>query len=188
MEENKRFEVIGGRRVCGKTTQLIKRAHEEQLYILCSNKHMARIIFKQSQEMELNIPYPITVEELPLKSNFIDRILIDEVEMVLRQLIGVSIAAMSTSYKLNEFESLRNEYKKQTEEKESTPLIQIELEDENSIPKVFYEGEEITGKAQITFDWITKKNRGLGGMKFNIEHADEKGIVHTKGRRRGDFR
>ncbi len=71
---------------------------------------------------------------------------------------------------------------------EQTPLLQIELKDEKSIPKVFYKGEEITGKAQINFDWITRGSRNLGGMKFNIEHADEKGIVHVKGRKVGDLR
>lgn len=101
------MEIIGGKRACGKTTQLIKRAHEEQLYILCPNETMARIIFNQSQDMGLNIPYPITIADLPLRSKYIDRVLIDEVEMVLQQLVGVKVEAMSTSYKLNELESFR---------------------------------------------------------------------------------
>lgn len=79
------------------------------------------------------------------------------------------------------------ELSKECNENAQSTLFTIELETETSIPKVFYKGEEITGRIQINFDWITKGSRDLGGMKFNIEHADEKGIVHTVGRRRGDL-
>lgn len=68
------------------------------------------------------------------------------------------------------------------------PLLQIELEDEHSLPKVFYKGKEITGKIKIDFDWRTKGLIDLGGLEFNLEYGDDKGIVHKVGRRRGDFR
>lgn len=68
------------------------------------------------------------------------------------------------------------------------PLLQIELEDEHSLPKVFYKGKEITRKIKIDFDWRTKGLIDLGGLEFNLEYGDDKGIVHKVGRRRGDFR
>ncbi len=72
-------------------------------------------------------------------------------------------------------------------ENEKQPLLTIELQDESSIPKVFYEGEEITGRIQISFDWITSGARDIGGMEFLIKHVDEKGIAHTIGKSRGDL-
>ena len=57
--------------------------------------------------------------------------------------------------------------------KDSTSLLIIELQDETSVPKVFYEGEEITDKVRVSFDWITKGcMHGSGGTKFNIEHLE----------------
>lgn len=174
------MEVIGGKRVCGKTTTLIKKAHEEQLYIICANKNMAQVTFKQAKDMGLDIPFPVSVEELrsnSLSSLRIDKVLIDEVELVLQMLIGVDVKAMSTSYKMNELESFRKEEKKSSE-----PLLVIELHDETAVPKVFYQGEEITGgKARISFDWETKTMElGSGGTNYNIEYAEviNKELVH----------
>lgn len=57
-------------------------------------------------------------------------------------------------------------------EKEKTLLV-IELENESSVPKVFYEGEEITGKVKVQFDWKTREcNLNSGGTKFNIDYFE----------------
>lgn len=101
-------KVIGGGRKCGKTTELIKKASKEGLYILCPNKNMARIIFKQAKDMGLNIPHPITVEDLPLRSVHIDEVLIDEVEIVLQKLIGKRVAGMSTTMPMEELPAISN--------------------------------------------------------------------------------
>jgi len=53
------------------------------------------------------------------------------------------------------------------------PLLTIELQDETAVPKVFYEGKEITGKVRVSFDWITKGcEPNSGGTKYNIEHHE----------------
>lgn len=58
-------------------------------------------------------------------------------------------------------------------EPESKPLLTIELQDETAVPKVFYEGKEITGKVRVSFDWITKGcEPNSGGTKYNIEHHE----------------
>lgn len=101
-------KVIGGGRRCGKTTELIKKASKEGLYILCPNKNMARIIFKQAKDMGVNIPHPITVEDLPLMSVHIDKVLIDEVEIVLQKLIGKRVAGMSTTMPMEELPAISN--------------------------------------------------------------------------------
>lgn len=51
------------------------------------------------------------------------------------------------------------------------PLLTIELQDEDSVPKVIYNGEEITGKVRVSFDWETK-TEVIGGTRYNIEHLD----------------
>ncbi|SFP65518.1 hypothetical protein SAMN05421839_1392 [Halolactibacillus halophilus] len=57
-------------------------------------------------------------------------------------------------------------------------LLVIELENETSVPKVFYEGEEVTLLRNIRFDWETQTNE-FGGTKYNIEHFEKvhNGIV-----------
>jgi len=75
--------------------------------------------------------------------------------------------------------------------KKKEPLLTIELQDETAVPKVFYEGKEITGKVRVSFDWLTNGMEPLsGGTKFNIEHCEtghkdlvKKGI----GLRRGKY-
>lgn len=53
---------------------------------------------------------------------------------------------------------------------ESKPLLTIELQDETSVPKVFYQGEEITDKIHISFDWDTDTSIP-GGLTYAIEHG-----------------
>lgn len=251
MNEQKKedFEVVGGKRVCGKTTHLIRKSFETQIPILCPTRTMARIIHNQSQEMGLNIPSPITLDDMSrsiVKGERIERVLIDEVQILLREMLGVEVAAMSTSYKLNEFDSLRKEdvetnqhckhnynvlndikskinrvcldcghnqttyvtkkdYKavitcpvcsgafvdvwakgKYTKGNKK-PLIKIELEDINSIPKVTYDGRDITNRCHVDFKWITKSDECAGGAMFEIEYIDDNGVSHRVSKRVGVF-
>lgn len=60
------------------------------------------------------------------------------------------------------------------------PLLTIELQDETSVPKVFYKGEEIEYKTRVSFDWETEGCMpDSGGTKLNIEHleANEQGPI-----------
>jgi hypothetical protein len=94
--------IIGGKRNCGKTTLLIKKASEEGLYIVCANRNRLRFITQMAKAMELDILFPITVEELPLRSSFIKEVLVDDVEAVLYQLIRKPVLMASTSLKFKE--------------------------------------------------------------------------------------
>lgn len=69
------------------------------------------------------------------------------------------------------------------------PLFQIELEDETSVPKVFYKGEEIKYKKIVNFDWETQKEHsGTGGLNLNIEHYDkDTQSLRIIGRKRGVY-
>lgn len=57
--------------------------------------------------------------------------------------------------------------------KANPPLLTIELENESSVPKVFYKGEEVKHKANILFDWDTSDGRSPGGMTYAIDHYEE---------------
>lgn len=48
------------------------------------------------------------------------------------------------------------------------PLLTIELHNESSVPKVFYKGEEVTRKTNITFDWEQDSDT-FGGLTYAIE-------------------
>ncbi|WCH46401.1 hypothetical protein [Lysinibacillus sp. OF-1] len=99
--------IIGGKRLCGKTTDLIKRSNKEWLYIVVANNQHADNIVRLAREMEIDIPYPITFDELPLSPRSkIKGVLIDEIEIVLEQLVHRPIIAASTSYEMIEMDSL----------------------------------------------------------------------------------
>lgn len=82
-------------RQAGKTTELIKMSNKEWLYIICCNKQRVEHISKMAQNMGLDIPYPISLGELPLRSPYIKKVLIDDADDVLTYLIGKEIKAIS---------------------------------------------------------------------------------------------
>lgn len=57
-----------------------------------------------------------------------------------------------------------------TKEKENKPLLQIELDEYGSVPRVFYKGEEITGKVSIDFNWVTDDEHFKYGPYIKIVH------------------
>ncbi|MED1863372.1 hypothetical protein P4V41_07870 [Fictibacillus nanhaiensis] len=94
--------IIGGRRGCGKTTELIHIASEKDLYIVCASYQRVKHVAKLADKLELKIKYPITIEELPLRSSFIKEVLVDDMEDVLCSLIGKPIYKASTSMEIQE--------------------------------------------------------------------------------------
>jgi len=58
------------------------------------------------------------------------------------------------------------------------PLINIELDDINSVPKVFYKGKEIDGKMRVSFDWETDSDE-LTNTYIHIEHFEDKDRANT---------
>ena len=86
------------RRGCGKTTKLIRRSAEENLYILVATEKRAFDIVKMAKEMDLEIPYPVTVDEYFRGHKFRgssihrDGLLIDDADDVLKAIFfGISI-------------------------------------------------------------------------------------------------
>ncbi|MCM3396797.1 hypothetical protein M3638_02950 [Oceanobacillus profundus] len=68
-------------------------------------------------------------------------------------------------------------------EETNEPLLVIKLDNEIAVPKVFYEGKEITGKIRVSFDWETKTEEpGSGGVKYNVDYVEPvNGEVVRKG-------
>jgi hypothetical protein len=48
-------------------------------------------------------------------------------------------------------------------------LLVIELDSEESTPRVYHEGKEITGKIIINFHWETKRHNTSGNLGYNVE-------------------
>ncbi|XOT28935.1 oxidoreductase [Bacillus subtilis subsp. subtilis] len=68
--------------------------------------------------------------------------------------------------------------------RENAPnLLTIELTDEQSIPRIVYKGEEITGRIAVDFEWRTKDADQCGSTYYRIKHTkDSTGapVVETK--------
>lgn len=62
------MDIIIGKRGYGKTTKLIRRSSDENLYILVATRQRAYQVAQMATEMGLTIPFPVTVDEY-LRSN-----------------------------------------------------------------------------------------------------------------------
>lgn len=157
-DKKSREVIIGGGRKVGKTTELIKKAHEEQLYILCPNRQMAEYIFKRAKEIGLDIPYPITIEDLPLKSN-VEEVLVDEAENVLSQLIRKRIVGMSTSMEIRKMQP----YTMGVDMAKDEPIIKIKADVNDTITglKAVQREARNTSKALRELESQQRKNKHL---------------------------
>ena len=92
------MRIIRADRGQGKTTELIKRSNKEWKYIVCTDITRVTNIVTTANKMGLDILFPITVRELPLKAGQrIDSVLIDDIEDVLSLLIGKRVDCVTTS-------------------------------------------------------------------------------------------
>lgn len=94
-------KIIYQARRTGKTTQIIKEASENNMYILVSNMRQAEEMFKQARKMNMPILYPITVNEgkngkLAWRVKR-QGILVDEGKVVLEELLETNVHMMSIS-------------------------------------------------------------------------------------------
>ena len=83
----------------GKTTELIKMAHEDHLYILTTTMERAGYIYREALEMDLEITFPIhwaDFEKGRLNGSIIKDILIDDADDLLRVIFrGLNIKAIT---------------------------------------------------------------------------------------------
>lgn len=100
---------ISGGRGSGKTTRLIQMAHERNLYIICTNQQRVREIMVMAKAMQMSIPFPITVAELPLHGTYIKKVLVDNVEDVLEHWLDFQVEAFTSSRPLQRLHHNRKE-------------------------------------------------------------------------------
>lgn len=89
----------------GKTTELIRKCAGEGGYIVCCNINDANRIFQMSQNMELNIPFPITFKEF-IKREYSGRRIscfhIDDADRCLQSLSDVEIKTVTLTREKSE--------------------------------------------------------------------------------------
>ncbi|KAJ62331.1 replicase [Enterococcus faecalis] len=98
------MKIIAKGRGTGKTTELVKESARTGQYILASNKSHVQAIEQIAKRIGVNIPYPVTVEEIVMMDRFTfdssiqrDGLLVDEAIMVLSKLIGLKITGATIS-------------------------------------------------------------------------------------------
>ncbi len=93
------MKIIARGKQSGKTTELVKESARTGRYILVFSNSHAKIISSIAKNLGLNIPYPVTVDEIrnvgKCSSIVRDGLLVDEAIMVLRALIGFEIAGVT---------------------------------------------------------------------------------------------
>ena len=91
-------KIIRADRGQGKTTKLVKMSNKEWKYIVCKDTQRVDVIVKIANKLGLDIPYPITIRELPIsQGSYIKSVLIDDIEDVLPYIIGRRIDYATTS-------------------------------------------------------------------------------------------
>jgi len=70
------------------------------------------------------------------------------------------------------YNRLKNEDNYESE-KDKVSLLTIELQNESSVPKVFYKGEQIDNLRELQLDWDTDTNVTYGGLTYAIEYAEK---------------
>ena len=117
------MKVIARGRNSGKTMEIIKESALTGSYILVRDHSEVEIIAQLAQQMNLSIPYPVTVSEMSLgriqgTSLKRDGVLVDNAGQVLEQLIGTKINTLSVSiFELEDGESSLIEELKCTNDK-----------------------------------------------------------------------
>lgn len=90
--------IIGGKRYCGKTTELIKISSENQIPIVVINPMRGQAVKQLAKRMNLKIPEPICYDN---KQKFIGNrknLLVDDVEDILQAIfLGNRIVEIATS-------------------------------------------------------------------------------------------
>jgi hypothetical protein len=92
------MEVYAKPRQRGKTTDLIKLAAEEFLYIVCIDRTEVRRVADEAREMGLDIPFPLTWHEFAsglYHGHGIQGFVIDNLDLCIQQVTPAPIRAVS---------------------------------------------------------------------------------------------
>lgn len=102
------MDIIVAPRGAGKTTQLIKKCAEyKYALIICHNKHLCEWTFSLAEKLGFAIPMPITYDDLmrgTYRGKSIDAFLLDNVDLFLRSLTAVPIAAITLTQEVEGYD------------------------------------------------------------------------------------
>ncbi|MCY8718429.1 hypothetical protein [Bacillus sp. S10C12M] len=65
-------------------------------------------------------------------------------------------------------------------EQKETPLLQIELDDIDSAPRIFYKGEQIDQIINANFSYLTNDDSTINPTHIDIEYVDKECKFGTK--------
>ncbi|MCY9148809.1 hypothetical protein [Bacillus haynesii] len=178
-EKNELIHVRARQRRVGKTSALIQFARENN-YTILTKKTMERSY--QQSHPDLNIIGYVDGSELDGLSN----VVCDE---------GIPKDAVKRLHKLGILLTgfiLENDYDNTGIDQAvpldysapgKSPLLQIQLDDIDSIPHVFYKGEKITKRIAIDFEWRTGDDKQPGSTYIRIKHGNDingRAAIETK--------
>lgn len=94
--------------------------------------------------------------------------------------IGDIMVKLDISNTLTELKAIQREVRKAKAAlkelehlKNNQAFLSIELNSLDSVPKVFYKGEEIKGKVHVAFDWKTQTQDLVASPTIVIEYVDQ---------------
>lgn len=91
-------KIIRADRGQGKTTKLVKMSNKEWKHIVCKDTQRVDVIVDVANKLGLDIPYPITIRELPIsQGSYVKSVLIDDIEDILQYIIGCWVDYATTS-------------------------------------------------------------------------------------------
>lgn len=91
------MEILSMERCSGKTTKLIKISNKTKAPIICRNRNMAKFIKTMAKEMGLEIPNPMTIDMYKNEKYRYEKVLIDDLDLVLGQFLVTRILYATTS-------------------------------------------------------------------------------------------
>lgn len=174
-EKNEFIFVRQGQRRLGKTTALMEFARENGYPVLV-NKAIVKIFHRKYPDVniigyvdgsEVDGLYNVVFDE-GVPRDAIKRLY--KLGILLTGFVRVDDQAVINDD--NRY-SVFGGYSTEAPSKKATPLLQIELEDIDSIPHVFYKGERITKRIAIDFEWRTGGADKVGSTYIRIKHGND---------------
>ncbi|UZN54088.1 hypothetical protein [Bacillus paralicheniformis] len=182
-EKNELIYIRPGQKKIGKTSALIQFARENHYPILMNE--IAALDYQRIHP-DLNIIGYVDGSELDGLNNVIceEGIPFDAVKRLYR--LGHIITGFISKEMLYVKADTEHKQKKELQflsddcdtdsesfDSKNAPLLQIQLDDIDSIPHVFYKGEKITKRIAIDFEWRTGGGDKIGSTYIRIKHAND---------------
>lgn len=95
------MEILSMERGSGKTTKLIKISNKTKAPIICRTRKMAKLIKERAKEMGLEIPNPMTIDMYKNEKYRYEKVLIDDIDLVLKMYLNSEIVCATTSCEIN---------------------------------------------------------------------------------------